>query len=223
MTAQDSTDERKTIYKEYRAAKKNLKKGRDFIEWMKIARGYAEARREAMQRAGTNQPQGAAYQKEFAEIDRRENLIDRDENGKEFPTGEDRSYCIRVLENYDAPSYDPRRESIKAWRDGLLDTERAKVNHPKRVWDKYWRDTEPQEEKAARRVARETKAKVDQMADLIADTESERNAAQRQVEAMREMLVAIRDAWADIPDHVAAKIDAITEFPNMKRRDAKDS
>ena len=58
------------------------------------------------------------------------------------------------------------------------------------------------------------KAKVDQMADLTDDTESERNAAQRQVEAMRELLAAIRNAWADIPDHVAAKIDAIL---NMKR------
>jgi hypothetical protein len=209
MTTHDPTDERKTIYKEYRTAKKNLKKGRDFIEWMKIARGYDEARREAMQRARTNQPQGPSYRKEFAEIDRRENLIDRDENGKEFPSGEERALCIRVLENYDAPSYDPRRPSLKAWRDGLLDTERAKFNHPKRVWERYWSDTEPQEEKAAKRIARETKAKVDQMTDLIADTESARNAAQRQVEAMRELLAAIRNAWADIPDHVAAKIDAI--------------
>jgi hypothetical protein len=55
---------------------------------------------------------------------------------------------------------------------------------------------------------------VDRMADLIDDTESEGNAAQRQVEAMRELLAAIRNAWADIPDHVAAKLDAIL---NMKR------
>jgi hypothetical protein len=63
-------------------AKKHLKMGRDFIEWMKIARGYDEARREAMERAGTNRPQGPPYQKAFAEIDRRENLIDRDEKGR---------------------------------------------------------------------------------------------------------------------------------------------
>jgi hypothetical protein len=29
-------------------------------------------------------------------------------DGKEFPSPEDRTYCIKLLENYDAPSYDPR-------------------------------------------------------------------------------------------------------------------
>src|SRR5262249_37801187 len=114
----DPTDERKEIYKEYRTAKRNLKKGRDFFDWMKIARGYDQARREAMHRAGTNAPQGAAYREAFAAIDRREKLIDRDDKGKEFPSPEDRTYCIKVLENYDMPSLDPRRPSIKAYRDG---------------------------------------------------------------------------------------------------------
>jgi hypothetical protein len=123
-----------------------------------------------MQRAGTNRPQGPTYRNEFAEIDRRENLIDRDENGKEFPSGEDRAFCIRVLENYDAPSYDLRRPSIKAWRDGLLDTERAKFNHPKCVWERYWSDTEPMAKKKAKRIARETReTKPYPVADLAAD------------------------------------------------------
>jgi hypothetical protein len=92
---------------------------------MKIARGYDQARREAMHRAGTNTPQGAAYREQFAKIDRREKLIDRDDKGGEFPTKEDRTYCIKVLENYDMPSYDPRRASIKTWRDSLAHGERA--------------------------------------------------------------------------------------------------
>ena len=42
-------------------------------------------------------PQGAAYRAEFAKIDRREKLIDRDDKGKEFPSPKDRTYCIMVL------------------------------------------------------------------------------------------------------------------------------
>src|SRR5262249_11428299 len=77
--------------------KKHLKRGRDFFNWMKIARGYDEARREAMHRAGTNVPQGSAYREEFAKIDRREKLIDRDDKGREFPSPEDRTYTAASL------------------------------------------------------------------------------------------------------------------------------
>ena len=50
MTTDVMTDEQKTIYKDYRAAKRHLKQGRDFADWMKIARGYDQARREATRR-----------------------------------------------------------------------------------------------------------------------------------------------------------------------------
>jgi hypothetical protein len=71
----------------------NCQKGRDFADWMKIARGYDQARREAMHLAGANAPRGAAYREAFADIDRREKLIDRDGKGREFPSNEDRTYC----------------------------------------------------------------------------------------------------------------------------------
>src|SRR6516225_7798423 len=148
----DLTDEQVSVYKDYRSAKKNLKKGRDFADWMKVARGYDQARREAMHRAHSNAPQGATYREYFARVDRREKLIDRDDKGREFPTPEDRTYCIKVLENYDTPGHDPRRISIKAWRDGLSVSERAKLNHPKRVWGAYWAATEPRAERDAKRI-----------------------------------------------------------------------
>ena len=129
-------------------------------------------------------------------------------DGKEFPSPEDRTFCIKLLENYDAPSYDPRRPSIKAWRDKLLDSERAKINHAKPVWNKYWSDTEPMAEKAAKRNAREMKAKADPVGDLAANQEVELKTKQRQFEAMREPFAYIRD-HCDIPDDVAAKIDGI--------------
>jgi hypothetical protein len=203
----DPRDEQRAIYREYRAAKKHLKSGREFHDWMKIARGYDEARREAMHRAGTNSAQGSAYREEFAKVDRREKLIDRDAKGREFPSPEDRTYCIKVLENYDAPSQDPRRVSIKTWRDALSDSERGKLNHPKRVWTSYWADTEPRAEKDAKRVERERKQKTDPMLDAIGEAEAETHNARRQVEALRELLALIR-GHVDLPEEIVAKIDA---------------
>ena len=93
------TDERKLIYQEYRTAKrKPAGRAATSGDWMKIARCDDEARREATHRAGTNTPQGTTYREEFTKIDHRERLIDRDEQGREFPSPEDRTFCIKVLE-----------------------------------------------------------------------------------------------------------------------------
>jgi hypothetical protein len=209
MPANDSTFE-ETIYQEYRTAKRNLRKGRDFADWMKIARGYDQARNEAMRSAGTNVPQGAAYREAFARIARRERLIDRDDQGREFPTKEDRTYCIKVLENYDTPSYDPRRKSLKVWRGELSEGERAKLNHPKRVWESYWAHTEPRAERDARLIERERRRAerpTNPMLDAVGDAEAREHHERRQAEAMRELLALIRD-HVELPDDIAAKIDA---------------
>ena len=210
MTTNDLTFEAIT-YKEYRTAKRNLQKIRDFADWMKIARGYDQARREAMHSAGTNSPQGPAYREAFARIDRREKLIDRDDEGYEFPSKEDRTYCIKVIENYDTPSHDPRRAPIKAWRDGLYPHERAKLNHPKSVWTAYWAATEPRAEKDAKRIERERKQAAkspDPMVDALGDAEAREHAANRRSEGMRELLAYIRD-HVDLPDDVVSKIEAV--------------
>jgi hypothetical protein len=207
MTLAIVTDEMKAVYKDYRSAKKHLKQGRDFVDWMKIARGYDQARREAMRSAGTNRPQGSAYREELAKIDRREKLFDRDDQGKEFPTPEDRTYCIKVIENYDAPTEDPRRISIKAWRDRMPHGERAKLNHPKRVWTAYWAQTEPAAEKAAKlaaRAMREPKEK-NPLAEALADTEGERNQARRHAESLRDLLGRILKE-VDLPDDLREAI-----------------
>jgi hypothetical protein len=200
------TAEQKTVYKDYRTAKTHLKQGRDFADWMKVARGYDQARREAMHQAGTNQPQGPGYREEFAKIDHREKLIDRDASGKEFPSREDRTYCIKVLENYDMPSYDPRRISIKAWRDSLSPSERAKSNHPKRVWEAYWSRTEPQTEKDAKQAERERKPpKENPFQELVAVAEGERDDARRHEQGFRGLLARILDE-VELPDDLREAI-----------------
>jgi hypothetical protein len=214
MTADSLTNEQIDVYRKYRTAKKNLRKDREFTDWLKIMRGYDQARSEAMRCAGTNTPQGATYREEFAKIARREKLIDHgvDDNGRrwQFPTKEDRTYCIKVLENYDVPSYDPRRPSVKVWRAGLSPGQRSKLNHPKRVWSSYWTATEPRAEKDAKRVEREMKEpKASPQLEALADSEVREHDARRQIESLRQLLGLIRDAWTDLPDEIAAKIDAV--------------
>jgi hypothetical protein len=196
-----------SIYKDYRAAKRHLTKGREFADWLKVARGYDQARREAMARAGTNSPQGAAYREAFASIDRREKLIDRDD-GREFPSKEDRTYCIYVLENYDVPSHDPRRPSIKTWRDGQSASERGKLNHPKRVWTAYLAATEPRAERDAKLKAREDRASKNPLADALGDAEAATHTARREVETLRELLDHIRN-HVELPADIITKIDAV--------------
>jgi hypothetical protein len=99
------------------------------------------------------------------------------------------------------PSADPRRKSIKAYRDGLSHGERAKLNHPKRVWTSYWEDTQPGADKHAKRVERAATAGIRQkqveLIDLLADTEDARAANQRKIEELRillsRMLAAVKD------------------------------
>jgi hypothetical protein len=149
-----------------------------------------------MRRAGTNA--------EFAEIDRKEKLIDRDAQGREFSTREDRTYCIYVLENYDTPSHDPRRPAIKTWRASLSDGERAKLNHPKRVWTSYLAATEPRAEKDAKRTQREMRPpKECPHLAALADAEVREHDARRESETLRELLALIRD---ELAEHLSPKL-----------------
>jgi hypothetical protein len=105
----------------------------------------------------------------------------------------------------------PRRPSIKVWRDGLSDSERAKLNHPKRVWTGYLAATEPRAETEAKRKERERKQAEksrDPMLDKVGEAEAETHTARRQVEVLRELVAFIRD-HIDLPEDIAAKIDAV--------------
>jgi hypothetical protein len=106
---------------------------------------------------------------------------------------------------------DPSRPSIKVWRDGLSDSERAKLNHPKRVWTGYLAATEPRAETEAKRKERERKQAEksrDPMLDKVGEAEAETHTARRQVEVLRELVAFIRD-HIDLPEDIAAKIDAV--------------
>jgi hypothetical protein len=96
-------------------------------------------------------------------------------------------------------------------RDDLSPSERAKLNHPKRVWMSYWADTEPRAERDAKRIERERKQAMkssDPMLDAIGDAEAREHDANRRSETARELLAYIRD-HVELPDDIASKIDAV--------------
>ena len=100
------------------------------------------------------------------------------------------------------------RVSIKTYRDGLPHSERAKLNHPKRVWTSYWADTEPKADQLAKRIAREMKPpKESPHLAALADAEGERDDARRHSENLRELLGRVLNEVEDLPSdlHEAIK------------------
>jgi len=192
------SDDRKDIYRQGRLALKHLREGREFIDWLNWARAYDEARREAMQRAGTNSPVGAHYNEQFAKVMAREKLVERTgpEKHQQFPDPETRSFAMRMLENYDFPAEDPRRKAIKVWRSELYAKDPQKygqLNHPKRVVQRWLEDTMPQAEKQAREEARkwraaEKAAAPDPIAEDLANEEGRHRDTRRELEDLRELL-----------------------------------
>jgi hypothetical protein len=65
-----------------------------------------------------------------------------------------------------------RRKSVKVWRSDLSDGERGKLNHPKRVWESYWADTEPRAERDAKRIERKQATTSDPMLDAVGEAEA---------------------------------------------------
>jgi hypothetical protein len=115
------------------------------------------------------------------------------------------------------PSYDPRRIPIKAYRDGLSDSERANLNHPKRVWTSYWADTDPEEDKQARRVERaiaaQKKEPLVKMADLLAETQDAHHTSQQEAAALRRLLGRILAELGEVlsPELREAITDALAK------------
>jgi hypothetical protein len=91
----------------------------------------------------------------------------------------------------------------------LSDSERAKLNHPKRVWTSYWADTEPRAERDAKRTERAMKEpKENPHLQALADTEGERDTARRHAEDLRELLARV---LAELEDHLSPELrEAIT-------------
>jgi hypothetical protein len=93
---------------------------KNWDDWMLVGESLIEGRTWAMDKAGTNRPEGGGYVRAFGEWLIRYRLDDFDKG--------DRSRLFTVMEN---------RIEIEGWRITLTSTERMKINHPSTVLRKW--------------------------------------------------------------------------------------
>ena len=89
-------------------------------DWMTIGEGLLEGRRWAMQRAGTNRPEGRGYVVAFGEWLKRYRVDDMDKS--------DRAKLLQLMEE---------RPGVEEWRSTLTDYERRNLNNPTIAWRKW--------------------------------------------------------------------------------------
>ena len=97
-----------------------LKKDKNWTDWIKVGEAHMVGRDWAQRIAGTNRPQGKAYNMAFGEWLQKYKFDDMDKG--------DRSRLFAVMDNLG---------QIEEWRMTLTLTERLKLNHPNAVLRKW--------------------------------------------------------------------------------------
>lgn len=97
---------------------------RSWSDWIEVARALVVGRTVALLTAGTNQPVGTRYNLAMGDWLR--------SNGLHGISPQERYRALLVLENLPA---------ISAWRDGLDEAQRRRLNHPSSVWARWRRAT----------------------------------------------------------------------------------
>jgi len=110
------------IFNATRAAWKRIKTAqtRMWSDWMAVGEGLQEGQRWAMNKAGTNSPDGPGYRAAINEWLIRYGLVDMDKS--------DRSKLLQLMEN---------RAAVEEWRATLTDYERRNLNNPTLVYRKW--------------------------------------------------------------------------------------
>jgi hypothetical protein len=184
------TSDHDEIYKRGRAAIKRLTERTQnhvFTWWCDYGNAVLAVRNEAMRLAETNQPIGKAFNMHHADIMQREKLQAFD--------GKTRKDAVDMVENMTHPVDARRLKGIAAWRDGLNESERARLNHPTSIIRKWKAQTEPLQERQAAAITKDKPENIH--LELVANAEGERDDARRLAEGMRELLGAIYKADLD--------------------------
>src|SRR5262245_20518112 len=118
----DENDKLDQIGRAMQAAWTRVKKAQSRMwgDWMIIGDGLLEGRRWAMQKAGTNKPEGKGYVIAFGEWLTRYKVDDMDKS--------DRAKLLQLMEE---------RPAVEEWRVTLTDHERRNLNNPIIVWRKW--------------------------------------------------------------------------------------
>jgi hypothetical protein len=95
-----------------------------WADWITVGRALIIGRAVSLRTAETNKPLGSRYNAAMGKW-----LREHDLDGI---TNQERYRALLVLENLPA---------ISAWRDGLDEAKRMRLNHPNAVWQAWRRDT----------------------------------------------------------------------------------
>jgi hypothetical protein len=112
------------VYREGREAFQRLSTGRDWSDWQKVGAALAAGRTEAMKSANTNMPKGKAYNRDFGDVLKREQL------GTDRLDSATRNQLLQIDEN---------KSAIEEWRATLLPAQRMRLNHPSAIWRNWQR------------------------------------------------------------------------------------
>jgi hypothetical protein len=142
-------------------------------DWMTIGEGLLEGRRWAMQRAGTNRPEGKGYVIAYAEWLKRFKVDDMDKS--------DRAKLLQLMEE---------RPGVEEWRATLTDYERRNLNNPTIAWRKWTAATRVKQPKprsagvSATEMSR-ARATVEQLRGRVTELEEELAAAYEELGRLR--------------------------------------
>jgi hypothetical protein len=149
-------------------------------DWMAIGEGLLEGRRWAMQRAGTNKPEGKGYVMAYAEWLKRFKVDDMDKS--------DRAKLLQLMEE---------RPGVEEWRATLTDHERRNLNNPIIAWRKWTAATRVKKPKprsagvSATEMAR-ARATIEQQAAHIEELNEELAAAHEEIARLQaEVALAV--------------------------------
>jgi hypothetical protein len=111
-----------------------------WTDWLDVARALAIGRTVALKVAGTNQPVGTRYNTAMGVWLR--------ENGLADIVAQERYRLFLILQNL---------AEIEAWRAGLSDAQRRRLNHPNAVWS-HWRKHKTDDDRGAPEARNRVKA-----------------------------------------------------------------
>jgi hypothetical protein len=154
-----------------------LKKEKSWGDWTKVGEALLIGRDWAIHQAGSNRPEGKAYNMAFGEWMAKYKLDDMDKG--------DRSRLFAVMDNL---------PMIEEWRKTLTLTERLKLNHPNSVLRKWKSAIEPERPKSGKPTLR----------DSVIGLEEGNAAKEREIVDLRARIAELEEEAGSVEAFVAA-------------------